>query len=318
MAGADMTGAAPGRTAALAVTALVLNAFVWGVSWWPFRQLQGHGLHPLWATALMYLMIVAGVLAVNFKALRGFLASPQLWLLGAAAGLTNVGFNWAVTVGDVVRVVLLFYLMPAWSVLVAWWLLGEKPTAGSLLRLALAMAGVLVVLKTPDSAWPVPQGAADWLAIGGGLSFAVTNSLLRKCADTPGSARMLAMFGGSGLLAALAALLGMALEVVPGPALQAAGIPVMLGLGLAFMASNTALLYGAARLTAGTTAIVMLTEILFASLSSAALGAAELTPRVLLGGSLIVLAAVLAAAAPSAKKGRTGQNRPSQSTRPGA
>jgi hypothetical protein len=27
-------------------------------------------------------------------------------------GLTNVGFNWAVTVGDVVRVVLLFYLMP--------------------------------------------------------------------------------------------------------------------------------------------------------------------------------------------------------------
>ncbi|WP_426147543.1 DMT family transporter [Polaromonas sp. DSR2-3-2] len=306
MAGADMTGAAPGRTAALAVTALVLNAFVWGVSWWPFRQLQGHGLHPLWATALMYLMIVAGVLAVNFKALRGFLASPQLWLLGAAAGLTNVGFNWAVTVGDVVRVVLLFYLMPAWSVLVAWWLLGEKPTAGSLLRLALAMAGVLVVLKTPDSAWPVPQGAADWLAIGGGLSFAVTNSLLRKCADTPGSARMLAMFGGSGLLAALAALLGMALEVVPGPALQAAGIPVMLGLGLAFMASNTALLYGAARLTAGTTAIVMLTEILFASLSSAALGAAELTPRVLLGGSLIVLAAVLAAAAPSAEKGRTG------------
>ena len=61
----------------------------------------------------------------------------------------------------------------------------------------------------------------------------------------------------------------------------------------------------AARLTAGTTAIVMLTEILFASLSSAALGAAELTPRVLLGGSLIVLAAVLAAVAPSAEKGRT-------------
>ncbi|WP_029526663.1 DMT family transporter [Polaromonas glacialis] len=306
MAGVGLTRAASGQTAALAVGALVLNALVWGVSWWPFRQLQGHGLHPLWATALMYLMIVAGLMAVNSKAWRGFLAYPQLWLLGAAAGLTNVGFNWAVTVGDVVRVVLLFYLMPAWSVLVAWWLLGEKPSAASLFRLALAMAGVLVVLKTPDSAWPVPHGAADWLAIAGGFSFAVTNSLLRKCADTPGSARMLAMFGGSGLLAALAALLGMALEVVPGPALQVAGIPVMLGLGLAFMASNTALLYGAARLTAGTTAIVMLTEILFASLSSAALGAAELTPRVLLGGSLIVLAAVLAAVAPSAKKGQTG------------
>ena len=290
----------------LAALALTFNAFVWGLSWWPFRALQGHGLHPLWATALVYLFAVVCLMLVRPAAWRDLRKPSLLWLLFLSSGLTNVGFNWAVTVGDVVRVVLLFYLMPAWSVLVAWWMLGEKPTAASLFRLGLAMAGVLVVLKTPDSDWPVPQGAADWLAIGGGFSFAVTNSLLRKCADTPGGSRMLAMFGGSGLLAALAALLGMALEVVPGPALQAGGIPVMLGLGLAFMASNTALLYGAARLTAGTTAIVMLTEILFASLSSAAMGAAELTPRILLGGSLIVLAAALAALAPSAEKGRTG------------
>jgi len=286
----------------LAVGALVLNALVWGVSWWPFRQLQGHGLHPLWATALMYLLIAASLLAVHFKAWRGLAAHPQLWLLGLVAGMTNIGFNWAVTVGDVVRVVLLFYLMPAWSVLIAWWVLDEKPTLASLLRLGLAMAGVLVVLKAPDSPWPVPQGAADWLAIAGGFSFAVTNALLRKCGDTPGGARMLAMFGGSGVLAFMAALLGMQWQVVPAPSLQAAGIPVLLGLALAFMASNAALQYGAARLAAGTTAIVMLTEILFASVSSAALGAAEFTPRIVLGGSLIVLAAVLAAMAPSGKR----------------
>ncbi|MBH2019407.1 MAG: DMT family transporter [Burkholderiales bacterium] len=303
MAGLDLTArTAKRRTATLAAGALVFNALVWGVSWWPFRQLQGHGLHPLWATALMYLLIVAGLLVVQFKAWRGFAAHPQLWLLGFAAGLTNVGFNWAVTVGDVVRVVLLFYLMPAWSVLVAWLLLGEKPSAASLFRLLLAMAGVLIVLKAPGSAWPVPQGAADWLAIAGGFSFAITNCLLRKFADAPGNTCMLAMFGGSGLMATLAALLGMSLQVVPGPALQAAGIPVLLGLSLAFMASNAALQYGAARLAAGTTAIVMLTEILFASGSSAALGAAELTPRILAGGSLIVLAAVLAAMAPSAER----------------
>ena len=295
-----VNSAAKARTATLAAGALVLNALVWGVSWWPFRQLQGYGLHPLWATATMYLMVVTGLLAVQFNAWRGFVAWPQLWLLAAMAGLTNVCFNWAVTVGDVVRVVLLFYLMPAWSVLVAWVLLGEKPTAASLLRLLLAMTGVLVVLKTPDSAWPVPQGAADWLAILGGFSFAVTNALLRKYGHTPGGSRMLAMFGGSGLLAAGVALLGMSAQMVPAPALQAAGIPVLLALGLAFMASNAALLYGAARLAAATTAIVMLTEILFASGSAAALGAAEFSPRILLGGSLIVLAALLAAMAPAA------------------
>ena len=299
MPGAGLAG---GGHHAWAVVALLFNAFTWGVSWWPFRQLADAGLHPLWLTGFIYTAAAVGLLIARPAALPELLRTPALWALVLASGATNACFNWAVSIGDVVRVVLLFYLMPAWSVLVAWVLLGEKPTAASLLRLLLAMTGVLVVLKTPDSAWPVPQGAADWLAILGGFSFAVTNALLRKYGHTPGGSRMLAIFGGSGLLAAGVALLGMSAQMVPAPALQAAGIPVLLALGLAFMASNAALLYGAARLAAATTALVMLTEILFASGSAAALGAAQFSPRILIGGSLIVLAAVLAAMAPAAEK----------------
>ena len=288
-----------------AVIALVTNALVWGVSWWPFRQLQSHGLHPLWSTALLYVLIFVLMLVLRPSSWRGFANNPVLWWLVLAAGLTNVGFNWAVTVGDVVRVVLLFYLMPAWSVLVAWLLLGEKPTRGSLLRLVLAMAGVLIVLKTPEAAWPVPQSTPDWLALMGGLSFAITNVLLRKTADTPADARMLAMFGGGAALATVAALLGMGQQVVPAPALALAGVPMLIGLCVAFLISNVALQYGAARLAASTTALVMLTEILFASGSAALLGAAEFPPRLLIGGGLIVLAALLAALAPSNDKAQT-------------
>jgi drug/metabolite transporter (DMT)-like permease len=288
-----------GRSARMgAVGAILFNALVWGISWWPMRQLQEHGLHPLWTTALIYLLITLGLLAFRASAWRGVLAHRGLWLLALFTGLTNVGFNWAVTVGDVVRVVLLFYLMPAWSVLVAWALLGEKPSRGSLLRLALAMSGVLIVLKTPDSPWPLPQGPEDWLAILGGFSFAVTNVLLRRSAAVASSARMLAMFGGSGLMAGAVALAGMGAQIVPAPALAWAGLPVLLGLGLALVASNAALQYGAVRLAASTTAIVMLTEILFASASAALLGGAQFSLRTVLGGSLIVLAAVLAALVP--------------------
>ena len=35
--------------------ALLFNALVWGLSWWPLRQLQAQGLHPLWATLLFFL-----------------------------------------------------------------------------------------------------------------------------------------------------------------------------------------------------------------------------------------------------------------------
>ena len=211
-----------------------------------------------------------------------------------AAGLTNVGFNWAVTVGDVVRVVLLFYLMPAWVVLLAWPLLGEKPTAGSLFRLVLALTGVVIVLKTPTSAWPVPNSLADWLALMGGFSFALTNILLRRLNQTPQESRMLAMFGGGTLMAGLAALAGMGLghvAGVPAPGLDWVGLVLLLS--LAFLAGNLALQYGAARLQASATSLIMLSEVVFASVSAVLLGAGELTGRTLAGGGLILLASLL-------------------------
>ena len=274
--------------------ALVLNALVWGVSWWPFRALEARGLHPLWATAFIYLFALVCLLAFKPQAWRGFIKHPALWCLVLAAGLTNVGFNWAVTVGDVVRVVLLFYLMPAWVVLLAWPLLGEKPTAGSLFRLALALAGVVIVLKTPTSAWPVPQSLADWLALMGGFSFALTNILLRRLNQTPEESRMLAMFGGGTVMAGLAALAGMGLghvTGVPAPGLDWVGLVLLLS--LAFLASNLALQYGAARLQASATSLIMLSEVVFASVSAVLLGAGELTGRTLAGGGLILLASLL-------------------------
>lgn len=282
----------------LPALALLFNAFVWGVSWWPLRTLHDAGLHPLWATALMYALALCLLLALRPGVWRSVRQHPGLWLLALASGLTNVGFNWAVTVGDVVRVVLLFYLMPAWSVLLAWRVLGEVPTPLALLRLALAFGGVvLVVLPAGMPLARMAEGlsGADLLAVGGGFAFALTNVTLRRLRQVPGPARMAAMFGGGAAMAALTAGLGMAAGLVaPPPTAAGAWTAVALGLTGAFLLSNLALQYGAARLAAGTTALVMLTEVVFASVSSWLLGAALLGPRTLAGGALIMLAALLA------------------------
>jgi drug/metabolite transporter (DMT)-like permease len=279
-----------------AALALMVNAFAWGVSWWPFRQLQEMGLHPLWATAIVYLAALVFLLIAQPDAWRGLQRYPALSVLALAAGLTNVGFNWAVTTGDVVRVVLLFYLMPAWVVLLAWPLLGEKPDGAALLRLALALAGVVVVLKTPDLAWPWPESLADWLGLMGGAAFALTNILLRKLNQAPQSSSMLAMFGGGAVMTAAIALLGMQLGLVtPLPAAQTHWLLWVSGLSLFILAGNIGLQYGAALLSANATSIIMLSEVVFASVSAVLLGASEVTIRTLLGGFLILLAAVLSA-----------------------
>jgi drug/metabolite transporter (DMT)-like permease len=246
---------------------------------------------------------------------RHFKQFPQLWWLMAASGLTNIGFNWAVTTGDVVRVVLLFYLMPTWVLLLAWWMLGERPTRGALMRLSLALCGVILVLKTNDSPWPLPQDLPDVLALLAGFSFALTNIWLLRLQHTPESSRMMAMFGGGAVMAALCATAATLAGVIPSvaelswngssdPALQAIATwaPYVLGLSLAFLVSNFTLQFGAARLSAHTTSIVMMSEVVFASVSSVSLGVSTLSWRIGFGGGMIVLAALLATKADTPKE----------------
>jgi len=197
-----------------------------------------------------------------------------------------------VTVGDVVRVTLLFYLMPVWSIGLAWWLLGERPTRAALLRLLPALAGLVLVLHRPGAAWPLPSGAADFLALLGGFCFALTNALLRRWRDTPQTARATAMFlGGVGTSSALALLIGAgAMPQAP----LGSWLPWVLALTAAFLCGNLALQYGAARLPAQTTSLIMLSEVVFASVSAVLLGAAHPGAATWAGGALIMTAAFLA------------------------
>jgi drug/metabolite transporter (DMT)-like permease len=240
------------------------------------------------------------LLAIKWpRAIDEVLRHPALWVVVVASGVTNAAFNWAVTVGDVVRVVLLFYLMPLWAVLLAWALLGEKPGAATALRVVLSLAGAAVVL------WPEAGfGGAftgprlpDALGLAGGASFALNNVMLRREARRSDSARAIAMFAGGAAVSLLLAHWLAASDIVTPlpPVLGWSRGAALLGLALWFLASNFALQFGASRLAAHATAVIMVTEVVFASASAIALGAGVLTARVAIGGVLILAAALLAA-----------------------
>lgn len=281
--------------ATLAAAALLVNAALWGVSWWPFRALQAQGLHSLWATALVYLAISAAIVVADPHSPGHVARTRSLWPLVLGSGLANACFNWAVSVGDVIRVVLLFYLMPAWAALLARALLGEALTAAVAGRVLLAIAGAVVVLQPAvDGASMRPTGA-DLLAIVGGFGFALTGVMLRREAARPKAARAFAMFAGGSLVAGVvAAGLTAAGTVPPVPAPGAGWLAGLALLALMFGAGNLCLQYGASRLPANVTAVVMIAEVPFASLSAIALGAGAFTTPVAVGGAMIVAAALLA------------------------
>lgn len=284
---------------ALPFLALMTNALIWGTIWWPFRQLQGMGVHPVLATALVYLILFCGLLLVKPAAAAMARRHPMLLLLAFTSGTTNVLFNWAATTGDVVRVVLLFYLMPAWSVLLAWYFLGEKPNKYSILRLVLAFSGVLIVMIPAGATWQsltANLSLPDALAIAGGFTFAGTNVVLRSQYRVPGEARMLAMFFGGLVAAGAMSLLGIYLGRMPALPDIAWSWPLMvLVVAVLIMLSNWTLQYGASRLAATTAAVVMLSEVVFASASNVMIEGAVLSGRLLLGGALVLSASLIAA-----------------------
>lgn len=284
---------------ALPFLALMTNALIWGTIWWPFRQLQAMGVHPVLATALVYLILFSGLMLLKPHAAKIARQHPLLLLLAFTSGTTNVLFNWAATTGDVVRVVLLFYLMPAWSVLLAWYFLGEKPNKYSILRLILAFSGVLIVMIPAGATWAsltANLSLPDALAIAGGFTFAGTNVVLRSQYRVPSEARMLSMFFGGLVAAGAMSLIGLQLGAIPAlPALQWGWPLMVLVVSVLIMLSNWTLQYGASRLAATTAAVVMLSEVVFASASNVLIEGTVLSDRLLLGGALVLSASLIAA-----------------------
>ncbi|MCO4857353.1 DMT family transporter [Herbaspirillum sp. WGmk3] len=274
-----------------AVAALLLNTFIWGLSWTGTRALEGMGLHPVWATAAIFSGCALLLLTLRHRELPLLWRHPALLGVGLATGLTNASFNMAVAYGDVVRVILLFYLMPVWTVILARLVLHEAITPRSLARVALGLGGAFIVLYQPRLGLPLPQSLPDWMAVASGLLFAVTNVLLRRLHGFSDGTRAVAMLVGSGVFASLLGVVLSTAGVVAWPLpLPVAAAPVVALWAVLFLVSNLSLQYGVARLPANIAAVIMLAEILVATFSAWMLGAAELRPQDLIGGVLIIAA----------------------------
>jgi drug/metabolite transporter (DMT)-like permease len=282
----------------LPVVGLVANAFIWGVMWWPLKELHEYGWHPLWSTTAVFLLATAGLLLFKRNAISDFLASPTLWIIAAAAGVTNGAFSWGMAIGDVVRVILLFYLMPVWAVLFARALLGESITRLAILRIVLALVGAALVLKPPGGGLPVPSGLADWLGLTGGIAFALNNVMIRREAHRPRDGRAMAMFVGGLLIPAfVAAGLSFAAVIRLPSSFDGYVLFLVAALGFAVLIANLALQYGASKLPANITAVVMLIEVVFAALSAFIINGTVVTGPMIAGGALILTASGLAALA---------------------
>ena len=277
---------------AAAAGLLMLGAAIWGVVWYPYRLLAAEGIAGAWATVLTYGVALLMALPLFRRGLAGQRVDGWLVAIALTSGACNLGYVLATLNGEVMRVLLLFYLAPLWTVLLARPLLGERISKTGAAVIALALAGATIMLWHPELGWPWPRQWAEWLALATGFMFALSNVLIRRADHYAVEFKAIAVFVG---VAIIALPLAVSLEATP-TADTMSSTWWLLGLVAALLvAANVIVQQGLGRMPAGRAIVILTFELPVAALAAWLLAGEGMAAREWLGGGLIVGAGLLAA-----------------------
>lgn len=278
--------------AALPMATLIAASLMWGLAWLPLKHLERLGLSGIALT-----LAACGVAAICLvpRLLREHRhwhgQGRHLLLIAALGGYANLAFTLAMIYGEVVRMMVLFYLLPVWGVLGGRLFLGERLDATRLAAVFAALFGAFLILGGFDAL----QGAVSWtdvLALACGMAFAGNNLVFRARQTIPIASKIAAMLLGATALAALA--LGAGLQ--PFPEVAAADWMAAAGYGLAWLLVATAgTQYGVTHMEAGRASIIIILELVTAVVSAVLIGGERMSAAEMAGGGLILLAAVVEA-----------------------
>jgi drug/metabolite transporter (DMT)-like permease len=274
-----------------AVSALLGGAVLWGLFWWPLKELNAAGIHGSFVQAVAYGLPALVLLPWAMRNPPRRAQIGLLLLIALLGGWANASFASSLTYGSVVRVLLLFYLAPVWTILAARLFLGEPFTRLRLTALALALAGLAFTLGGPEI-FDAPLSAIDLLALSSGLAFALNNVAIRAGHGLPVAGRAVAVFAGCAAIS-----LGfMGWNDQSMPTLDAPYLLALAALALLWVLPGTlATFYGVARLDAGKAAILLLAELVVGVVSAVLIGGEVLSLQEAVGGALILTAAVIEA-----------------------
>jgi drug/metabolite transporter (DMT)-like permease len=195
--------------------------------------------------------------------------------------------------GEVARVILLFYLMPVWSTLLAWWILGHSITRGRILTIALGLTGMVAVFGG-DHGLPLPRTPADWMGLLSGFCWGWSLVRLRRAEDTASFDEVFVQFvllGPSFFLLTLVS--GTGSPSLGDAVISTRTIEWLSLFGLVWMPGAIWLtLYGSSRIDPARAAILLMFEVVVGLVSAAILTNEPISASELLGATLILGAGV--------------------------
>ena len=272
----------------LAITSLVYAATLWGLVWYPYRLLNEAGVGGIASSFITYAVPLIAIGWLHGRELHRA-RSRWMWLtaLGLAAGWTNLAYVLAVLEGEVVRVLLLFYMSPLWTVLFSRILLNEKLNRVGVMVMALSLGGAMVMLWQPNGDLPLPANRAEWLALSAGVMFALSNVIARHLSGVSEGSKAVSIWFGVAVLSVGGLWLSPGeLDFIE----HADGYVwlLLLGVGVAIGSMTYAVQFGLARVPANQAIVIFLFELVVAAVAAYFLSMERMGLQEWVGAAMII------------------------------
>jgi len=285
----------PPRSDRFAVYAGLYAGLCFGIFWLPIRLIESGGFSAPWAL-------------VVFTGLPALLCLPLAWRMrldyarggwelagGVLAGAAYALYAGAMLYTDVVRAVLLFYLMPIWGFLLGWLILKERITWYQWLAIGLGVLGMVVVF-TDETGLPLPRNLGDWFGLVSGFLWAVGSLLILTARRVRIATQALNFFIVAAVLVIVVVLAGSARGLIappdwgplPGVLIWFVPVAVLLVLPAGFAA-----VFAPSRLNPGVVGLLFMMEIVIAAITAALWAGEPFTWREIVGLPLILSAGLV-------------------------
>jgi len=275
----------------LPVISILIGAVFWGLLWWPLKFFSELGLTSNFIGVTAYTMVGIFAIPIVWRQRNLWRAEWLLLLLiGLFFALANISFNTALMNGDVVRVMLLFYLLPVWGALGGVFILGERLSKQRLLAIAISLSGVVVIMGIENISWEL--SLADIMALAAGFFLSAAGIVNKLALKIPMASRSFVPFIFSPLLAILGNYFS------PSPTPEMTSIIWILLAAFAFvwlLGATIFSTFGIANLEASRASVLQVTELFVGIISAIIIGGEVLELKVCVGGTLIITATLLEA-----------------------
>lgn len=275
------------------VIVLLGASILWGLSWIPLKAINAMGIQGI-ALSLGAYGIIALVMSPQLIKQRSVWWNHRkvMFFIALFGGGANLAFTYSLINGEVIRVMVLFYLLPVWGVLGGYFFLKERIDRWRWFGVIAAVLGAFLILGG-FKILEAPPSWIDALALLSGLLFALNNLLFRFAQSVPVASKIGAMFYGCFALAGL--LLLAHVETFPMNigihAWGALGLYALLWLLLANIGSQ----WGVTHMEAGRSSIIIIMELITAAISATLIAGETMEKMEYIGGFLILSAALIEA-----------------------